>query len=136
TEPQQSINYGPRLAARRPRGQSGPGPGDRKPHNPQQRSFIARWGPAIFSMAFASDINFNVEATTIILSHPDCRTELFRSPALSCRQPALRKPVMMSIEPAATAFPSKALASLAVALALPIVLAITVFPTPLYDTRE
>lgn len=87
-------------------------------------------------MAFASDINFNVEATTIILSHPDCRTELFRSPALSCRQPALRKPVMMSIEPAATAFPSKALASLAVALALPIVLAITVFPTPLYDTRE
>ncbi len=42
----------------------------------------------------------------------------------------------MPIEPAATAFPSKALASLALALALPIALATTVFPTPLYDTRE
>ncbi|WP_315831416.1 glycosyltransferase family 39 protein [Bradyrhizobium prioriisuperbiae] len=42
----------------------------------------------------------------------------------------------MSIEPAATAFPSKALASLALALVLPVALAITVFPTPLYDVRE
>lgn len=42
----------------------------------------------------------------------------------------------MSIEPAATAFPSKDLASLALALALPVALAITVFPTPLYDVRE